>query len=71
LSTYVLSFSASKDFLEDKLNVSLRAYNVLDSRARRSITETENFIIERDVRRKKDGYLFSPFVFLSCLIKAK
>ncbi len=56
LSTYVLSFAASKDFFGDKLNVSLRAYNVLDSRASRSITETESFIVERDGRRNKDRY---------------
>jgi len=56
LSTYVLSFAGSKDFFGDKLNVSFRAYNVLDSRARRSITETESFIIERDGRRNKARY---------------
>ncbi len=56
LATYVLSFSGSKNFFDDKLNVSVRAYNVLDSRAQRSITETENFIIERDGRRNQARY---------------
>jgi len=56
LATYVLSFSGSKDFFGDKLNFSVRAYNVLDSRARRSITETEDFIIEREGRRNKARY---------------
>jgi len=53
LSTHVLSFGGSKDFFNDKLNVGFRAYNVLNSMARRSVTQTDEFIIEREGRRNR------------------
>lgn len=54
LPAYVLSFGASKDFFDDKLNVSVRAYNVLDSRWRHSISEAEDFFLERRGSRNQE-----------------
>lgn len=58
LSTHVLTLGISKDFFDDKFNFSIRAYNILDSRARRSISESEQFYIEQDARRNKARYGF-------------
>ncbi len=56
LPTYVLTFGVSKNFLEDRLNISLRAFNVLDSREIRTISESPDFKIEQSSKRYGPRY---------------
>lgn len=51
LETYMLSFGLSKNVWKDKLTIGLRADNVLDSRAQRSITQSDTYYIERNSKR--------------------
>ena len=51
LAMFVLSFGIGKNFLEERLNIGIRAFNVLDSRKTRSISESDTFYIERSSKR--------------------
>lgn len=51
LSSSDLSISASRSFISDQFEVSARVSNLLDTRRNRSITQGENYTIERDSRR--------------------
>ena len=51
LASYDLSFAVSKDFLDNKVNVNLRASNVLDSRIRRTEVETPTYSFNQSSRR--------------------
>ena len=42
---------ASKTLLEDKLDISIRAMNILDSRIRESIASTDTYVLESSSRR--------------------
>lgn len=59
LANYVLNFGLSKNFLDDRLNIGFRGYNVLGSRASLTISEYENYTIERDNRRVRARYSVS------------
>lgn len=54
--SYTLSFGASRNFFDDKLTVSLRAFNVLDSRLRRSVYETSTVFLEQRSRRNQERF---------------
>ncbi len=56
LPSYVLTFGVSKNFLEDRLTISLRAFNVLDSREIRTISESPDFKIEQRSKRYGPRY---------------
>ena len=51
LANYTLSFGVQKSFFKDKVNVGVRAFNILDTRKYQTITESENFRIEESSRR--------------------
>lgn len=59
LSSSELSAGLSKSFLEDKINLSVRAFNLLDSRIRRSIATTDSYILEQSSRRYGARYTFT------------
>lgn len=62
LASYDLSFGLSRNFLKDKLNISLRGINVLDSRIRRSISESTDFYVSQSGKRIGPRYSLS-FVY--------
>ena len=51
LSSYDLTLGISKTVLEDKLDISARAFNILDSRIRQSVATTDSYILDRSSRR--------------------
>ena len=50
-ASHSLSFALSKNFLNNRLSVNLRAFNITDSQIRRSISTGENFKVEATSRR--------------------
>lgn len=51
LANHQLTLGLSKNFLNDKLNINLSVYNVLDSRKYHTISESENYRIENNSQR--------------------
>lgn len=51
LANYTLSFGLDKNFLNDQLNVSFYAFNILDSRITQTVSTGENFYTEHSSRR--------------------
>ena len=59
LSYSELSIGASKTIIENKLEVSMRAFNLLDSRIRRSIATTDAYTLEQSSRRYGARFSFT------------
>ncbi len=56
LATKVLSLGASKSFLNNQLNINIRAFNILDSRNIRTISESDTFRIENSNKRVHERF---------------
>lgn len=59
LDAYTLSFGVSKDFLNDKLTISIQGRNILNTMKWRTISTSEDFIIENSSQRYGPRYRMS------------
>lgn len=59
LASYNLSFAISKNFMDNKVNINLRASNVLDSRIRRTEVETPTYSFKQSSRRNGPQFSIS------------
>ncbi len=62
LSFSELSAGLSKSFMEDKIGLSIRAFNLLDSSIRRSVAKTTSYELEQSSRRYGARFTFT-FVY--------
>ena len=59
LAIYSLNFGLNKNFMKDKLTVSISGFNILNSREYRVIADSEDFYIDQSSRRYGPRYNIS------------